>query len=109
MATIVCPRCEGEHDAPFLRCTCGYDAVATAHWSIALATHLRNRKIAIGSIPVGIAVLFATLGSAMTSIGIFAALIGPVIAALSHSYVNEARRHLTAAKAPSALPQARIL
>lgn len=109
MPAITCPQCEGEHDAPFLRCTCGYDAVATARWTIALATHLRNRKLALGSIPAGIMVFVATLGTSMMPFGVVAALLGPAIAYTAHTYVRSARRHLSGAARPTPLPEARLV
>jgi hypothetical protein len=104
-----CPRCETEHAARFLRCACGYDAVATAQWALMLVTQRRNRKLALGSIPIGVALFVATFGTPMMSMGIFAVAIGPVIAWMANSYVREAKKQLREVKAPRPLPQARLV
>ena len=109
MATVTCPRCKGEHDAPFLRCACGYDSVALANWRFDLHTHLRNRKIALGSMPIGIVLLLVTFGTPAMAFGIAAVLAGPVLAYMAHSYVREARRHLGEPAATRRLPTARVL
>jgi hypothetical protein len=76
---------------------------------MALATHRRHRKLGLGSIPIGIAAFVASFGTPMMSLGIFAALVGPVIAWIAHSYVLEARKQLREVKQPVALPQARLV
>ncbi len=106
---MTCPQCQGEHEAPLLRCTCGYDAVASAQWSFVLRTHLRNRKIALGSFPAGVVVLLATLGSPAMMLGVVAILAGPALAWVAHSYVREARKHLRGASTSKRLPTARIV
>lgn len=109
VATFTCPRCNGEHDAPFLRCTCGYDSVAVAQARFELATHLRNRKIALGSIPAGVVMMIVTFGAPSMVFGIAALLAGPVIAYVANTYVREARKLLGGTTTAKRLPTARVL
>jgi hypothetical protein len=78
-------------------------------WRYSLATHLRNRRIALGSIPAGLVLLVVTFGSPAMIIGIVAALAGPVLAYVANTYVRDARIALGQATAPKRLPTARIV
>ncbi len=77
-------------------------------WRHSLATHLRNRRIAIGSIPAGLVVLAVTFGSPAMVVGIVAALAGPVLAYVANAYVRDARIALGSTSAPKRLPTARL-
>lgn len=84
------------------------DSNYVAQWRYSLATHLRNRRLALGSIPVGFALMIATLGSPAMAFGIAAFLAGPVIAYVANMYVRDARIALGHASAPRRLPTARL-